>query len=77
MAVREILHVGNPLLRQRSRDITRDELASPEVQQHREKLYGAGCTAGCYNHSLYEFSVSTGESHRVGWVGSTVQPQIG
>ncbi len=41
--------------------------SSPEVQQHREKLYGAGCSAGCYNHSLYEFSVSTGESHRVGW----------
>lgn len=39
---------------------------APEVQAHREKLYGAGCAAGCYNHSLYEFLVSTGESHRVG-----------
>ena len=33
MAVREILHVGNPLLRERSREITRDELASPAMQQ--------------------------------------------
>ena len=33
MPVRDILHVGNPLLRVRSREITRDELASPEMQQ--------------------------------------------
>lgn len=33
MAVRDILHVGNPLLRERSREVTRDELASPEMQQ--------------------------------------------
>lgn len=33
MTVREILHVGNPLLRERSREVTREELASPEVQQ--------------------------------------------
>ncbi len=33
MAVREILHVGNPLLRERSREVTRAELASAEVQQ--------------------------------------------
>jgi peptide deformylase len=33
MTVREILHVGNPLLRERSREISRDELASPEMQQ--------------------------------------------
>ena len=32
MAVREILHVGNPLLRERSREVERDELASPSVQ---------------------------------------------
>jgi peptide deformylase len=30
---RDILHVGNPVLRQRSREITLDELASPQVQQ--------------------------------------------
>jgi peptide deformylase len=33
MAVREILHVGNPLLRERSREVTREELASPAMQQ--------------------------------------------
>jgi peptide deformylase len=33
MSVRDILHVGNPLLRQRSREVTTDELASAEVQQ--------------------------------------------
>ena len=33
MPVRDILHVGNPLLRERSLEITRDELASPEMQQ--------------------------------------------
>jgi len=38
---------------------------SPEVQAHREGMFHAGCTAGCYNHSLYEFNQSTGLSHRV------------
>jgi peptide deformylase len=33
MTVREILHVGNPLLRERSREVGRDELTSPEMQQ--------------------------------------------
>ena len=33
MTVREILHVGNPLLRERSREVTREELASPQMQQ--------------------------------------------
>lgn len=38
---------------------------SPEVQRYRERLWGVGCTAGCYNHSLYELVESTGQSHRV------------
>ena len=33
MTVREILHVGNPLLRERSREVARDELRSADVQQ--------------------------------------------
>ncbi|MBI4883142.1 MAG: peptide deformylase [Actinobacteria bacterium] len=33
MAVREILHVGNPLLRERSREVSRAELATPALQQ--------------------------------------------
>ena len=32
MTVREILHVGNPLLRERSREVSAEELASPAVQ---------------------------------------------
>ncbi len=39
---------------------------APEVQAHRRHLYEAGCAAGCYNHSLYEFVVSTGKTHRLG-----------
>ena len=39
---------------------------SPEVVAARERLMGEGCTAGCYNHSLYEFSQSTGLPFRVG-----------
>lgn len=33
MTVREILHVGNPLLREQSREVTREELATPAMQQ--------------------------------------------
>jgi peptide deformylase len=33
MAVRDILHVGNPLLRERSREVDAAELASPAMQQ--------------------------------------------
>ena len=33
MTIRELLHVGNPLLRERSREITRDELSTPAMQQ--------------------------------------------
>jgi peptide deformylase len=33
MTVRDIVHVGNPVLRERSREVTREELASPEMQQ--------------------------------------------
>ena len=38
---------------------------STEVQKQREGLYHKGCTEGCFNHSLYEFTTSTGESFRV------------
>jgi MoaA/NifB/PqqE/SkfB family radical SAM enzyme/glycosyltransferase involved in cell wall biosynthesis len=40
---------------------------SPEVQRFRESMYGEGCDSGCFNHSLYEFTRSTGESFRVDW----------
>jgi MoaA/NifB/PqqE/SkfB family radical SAM enzyme/glycosyltransferase involved in cell wall biosynthesis len=37
-----------------------------DVQSHRKRLYSEGCRVGCFNHSLYEFTRSTGESFRVG-----------
>jgi MoaA/NifB/PqqE/SkfB family radical SAM enzyme/glycosyltransferase involved in cell wall biosynthesis len=43
----------------------RELWGSEAVQQHREGMFGAGCSVGCYNHSLYEFEVATGESFRV------------
>lgn len=44
----------------------RELWASPEVQEFRERLHAEGCEVGCWNHSLYEYLVSTGESFRVG-----------
>ncbi len=38
---------------------------SPAVMARREHLVGKGCDAGCYNHSLYEFTESTGMSFRL------------
>ena len=38
---------------------------SDEVQGFRVGMYSEGCSAGCFNHSLYEFTKSTGESFRV------------
>jgi len=37
----------------------------PEVQAARQRLFHDGCVAGCFNHSLYEFTHSTGLSFRV------------
>ena len=37
----------------------------PDVQAARERLFHDGCVAGCFNHSLYEFTDSTGLSFRV------------
>ena len=38
----------------------RELWSAPEVQAFREGMFHEGCTAGCFNHSLYEFEVSTG-----------------
>ena len=38
---------------------------SPEVQAFRETMFKHGCGAGCFNHSLYEFTQSTGLPFRV------------
>ena len=33
MAVREVIHIGHPLLREVARDMTRDEIRSPEIRR--------------------------------------------
>ena len=38
MTVREIVTVGHPVLRERAREVTPDELASPETQQFIDDL---------------------------------------
>jgi MoaA/NifB/PqqE/SkfB family radical SAM enzyme/glycosyltransferase involved in cell wall biosynthesis len=38
---------------------------SEGVQRYRRRLHAEGCTAGCFNHSLYEFERSTGQSFRM------------
>lgn len=43
----------------------RELWSSEPVQRYRQRLWGEGCTAGCFNHSLYELTRSTGESFRV------------
>ena len=43
----------------------RELWSAPDVQRFRESMFHEGCTAGCYNHSLYEFQRSTGLDFRV------------
>ncbi len=43
----------------------RELWVAPETQRFRESLHHDGCAAGCFNHSLYEFEVSTGLSARL------------
>lgn len=38
MAIRKIAQIGHPVLRQRAREVTRDELASPAIQQFIDDL---------------------------------------
>jgi MoaA/NifB/PqqE/SkfB family radical SAM enzyme/glycosyltransferase involved in cell wall biosynthesis len=38
---------------------------SSDVREKRERLHSEGCTAGCFNHSLYEFTESTGLPFRL------------
>jgi len=38
MAIRKIAQIGHPVLRQRARELTREELASPETQQFIDDL---------------------------------------
>jgi MoaA/NifB/PqqE/SkfB family radical SAM enzyme len=56
----EGIAVGNVFERP-LRELWRD----PATQAARTRMFHDGCDAGCYNHSLYEFTASTGLDHRV------------
>lgn len=71
MAVREILHVGHPLLRERSRAVTRDELASPAMQQLIDDLVdtmraanGAGIAAPQVGELVRIATIEVGDNPR-------------
>ena len=71
MAVRDILHVGNPLLRERSREVTRDELAAPEMQQLIDDLVdtmraanGAGIAAPQVGELVRIATIEVGDNPR-------------
>ena len=71
MTVRAILHVGHPLLREHSREVSRDELASPAMQQLIDDLIdtmhdanGAGIAAP-----------QVGESVRIATIEVTSNPR--
>ena len=71
MVVRDILHVGNPLLRERSREVTRDELATPEMQQLIDDLVatmraanGAGIAAPQVGELVRIATIEVGDNPR-------------
>jgi peptide deformylase len=71
VSVREILHVGNPLLRERSRQVTTDELASPEVQRLIDDLIdtmraanGAGIAAPQIGELVRIATIEVGDNPR-------------
>lgn len=43
----------------------RELWTAPDTQAFRSSMFEEGCTAGCFNHSLYEFGRSTGLDFRV------------
>ena len=71
MTVREILHVGNPLLRERSRELTLDELARPAPQQLIDDLIdtmhaanGAGIAAPQVGELVRIATIEVGDNPR-------------
>ena len=71
MTVREILHVGNPLLRRPSREVTREELASPEMQELIDDLIdtmraanGAGIAAPQIGELVRIATIEVGDNPR-------------
>jgi peptide deformylase len=71
VTVREILHVGNPLLRERSRELTLDELARPATQQLIDDLIdtmhaanGAGIAAPQVGELVRIATIEVGDNPR-------------
>jgi peptide deformylase len=71
MTVREIVTVGHPVLRQRAREVTADELASPEVQGLIDDLIdtmrhanGAGIAANQIGVPLRVTTIEVGDNPR-------------
>ena len=71
MSVREIVTVGHPVLRQRARDVTPDELASPDVQGLIDDLIdtmrhanGAGIAANQIGVPLRVTTIEVGDNPR-------------
>ena len=71
MSVREIVTVGHPVLRQRAREVTPDELASPEVQGLIDDLIdtmrhanGAGIAANQIGVPLRVTTIEVGDNPR-------------
>ena len=71
MSVREIVTVGHPVLRQRARDVTPDELASPDVQGLIDDLIdtmrhanGAGIAANQIGIPLRVTTIEVGDNPR-------------
>ena len=71
MSVREIVTVGHPVLRQRARDVTADELASPDVQGLIDDLIdtmrhanGAGIAANQIGVPLRVTTIEVGDNPR-------------
>jgi len=71
VTVREILHVGNPLLRERSRELTHDELALPATQQLIDDLIdtmhaanGAGIAAPQVGELVRIATIEVGDNPR-------------
>ncbi len=71
MAVRPIVTVGHPVLRQRAREVTPDELASPEVQAFIDDLVdtmrhanGAGLAANQVGKPIRIAAIEVGDNPR-------------
>lgn len=71
MTLRKIAHIGHPVLRQRAREVTRDELASPEVQRLIDDLietmrdaHGAGLAAIQIHEPVRIVAIEVGDNPR-------------